>query len=257
MSTARSVAAILAAASPCGCGLLLGDAFDLRVATDAGDDAVAAGDVNPSSDVTSDASSDRSPSESGASVTGSDDGGGPAPDCSRAPPWAPSVDYQVGDYVTYQGALYLCVAAHTSGSGSEPNAATTLWQTAVCDCACSSQTQTCCNGSTCCGGTTCPESHTTGVASGPSGRPQTFIACSTTAEQIARYACAIYSGDPANCATGLEQGYSACSPTPVVCNFRAAGQACVCWGYGGPYAGSIGVSSSATCTCPTGSAFYF
>jgi predicted carbohydrate-binding protein with CBM5 and CBM33 domain len=42
--------------------------------------------------------------------------------------WAPNVAYRVGDVVTYGGASYRCVQAHTSLPGWEPPNAPALWQ---------------------------------------------------------------------------------------------------------------------------------
>lgn len=49
---------------------------------------------------------------------------GPVPSAGE---WQPNVAYAVDDEVTYQGTTYICVLAHTSLVGWEPDVATTLW----------------------------------------------------------------------------------------------------------------------------------
>ena len=44
------------------------------------------------------------------------------------PEWAVGVAYKVGDEVTYQGATYRCLQAHTSQAGWTPVAVPSLWQ---------------------------------------------------------------------------------------------------------------------------------
>lgn len=47
---------------------------------------------------------------------------------STAPAWsAASVAYKVGDLVTYQGATYRCLQAHTANASWTPTAAVSLW----------------------------------------------------------------------------------------------------------------------------------
>ncbi|GAA1976340.1 carbohydrate-binding protein [Kitasatospora viridis] len=58
---------------------------------------------------------------------------GPTPSPSpsgtaAAQPWAPDTAYQAGDLVTYGGAVYQCLQAHTSMTGWEPPAVPSLWQ---------------------------------------------------------------------------------------------------------------------------------
>jgi hypothetical protein len=45
-----------------------------------------------------------------------------------ATPWAPNVFYNIGVYVTYDGALYECLYPHTSRVGLEPPNATSFWR---------------------------------------------------------------------------------------------------------------------------------
>jgi protocatechuate 3,4-dioxygenase beta subunit len=55
----------------------------------------------------------------------------PVPSPSPTPsgqPWAPGTAYQPGDRVTYDGASYLCLQAHTALAGWEPPAVPALWQ---------------------------------------------------------------------------------------------------------------------------------
>ena len=44
--------------------------------------------------------------------------------------WATGVAYEVDDTVTYNGAPYVCIQAHTSQAGWEPDAAPSLWSPA-------------------------------------------------------------------------------------------------------------------------------
>lgn len=60
-------------------------------------------------------------------------GGGGGSSCAAAPAWSPnSVDYQVGQYVTYNGAVYVCITAHASQSDWSPAATPALWAPASC-----------------------------------------------------------------------------------------------------------------------------
>jgi len=52
------------------------------------------------------------------------------PDPPATSEWAPGVAYAVGDEVTYQGATYRCLQAHTSLVGWNPAAVPALWQIA-------------------------------------------------------------------------------------------------------------------------------
>lgn len=44
------------------------------------------------------------------------------------PDWKAGVAYKVGDVVTYQGASYQCLQAHTSQAGWTPTAVPALWK---------------------------------------------------------------------------------------------------------------------------------
>ena len=50
------------------------------------------------------------------------------PDPPATPEWATGVAYAVGDEVTYRGATYRCLQAHTSLAGWTPAAVPALWQ---------------------------------------------------------------------------------------------------------------------------------
>ncbi|MCT2589984.1 alpha-lytic protease prodomain-containing protein [Streptomyces sp. N2-109] len=63
----------------------------------------------------------------GATLTTTDDGGGPDPE----PPggtWAASTVYQPGDSVTYGGVTYRCLQGHQAQAGWEPPNVPALWQ---------------------------------------------------------------------------------------------------------------------------------
>ncbi|HEY2516819.1 MAG TPA: carbohydrate-binding protein, partial [Polyangiaceae bacterium] len=53
-------------------------------------------------------------------------------DCSAAAPWAPGVSYAVGALVSYDGANYQCIQAHTSEPGWTPDAVAALWEPVSC-----------------------------------------------------------------------------------------------------------------------------
>ncbi|HET7506338.1 MAG TPA: carbohydrate-binding protein [Kofleriaceae bacterium] len=55
-----------------------------------------------------------------------------AAQCSAAVPWAPSTHYAVGAVVTFQGATYQCIQAHTSQSDWTPAAVPALWGLGTC-----------------------------------------------------------------------------------------------------------------------------
>ncbi|HEX3763718.1 MAG TPA: carbohydrate-binding protein [Kofleriaceae bacterium] len=55
-----------------------------------------------------------------------------AAECSAAVAWAPSTSYQVGALVTFQGATYQCVQAHTSQADWTPSAVPALWSPTSC-----------------------------------------------------------------------------------------------------------------------------
>src|SRR5215467_9251788 len=55
-----------------------------------------------------------------------------AAQCSAAVAWAPSTHYAVGDVVTFQGATYQCIQAHTSQSDWTPAAVPALWSATNC-----------------------------------------------------------------------------------------------------------------------------
>lgn len=64
-------------------------------------------------------------------VTGGDNGcGNPDPDPDPTPggSWAVNVSYKVGQKVTYGGAEYECIMAHTSNSAWTPSATPSLWR---------------------------------------------------------------------------------------------------------------------------------
>lgn len=62
-----------------------------------------------------------------------DAGGGGGSSCTGAPQWSPdAVTYQVGQYVTYNGAVYVCITAHTSQSDWSPPATPALWSPTSC-----------------------------------------------------------------------------------------------------------------------------
>lgn len=42
--------------------------------------------------------------------------------------WAPGVEYETGQTVTYNGVEYTCIQAHTSNTGWEPPLTAALWQ---------------------------------------------------------------------------------------------------------------------------------
>lgn len=56
-----------------------------------------------------------------------------AVDCTLATPWATGTRYSVGAVVTFGGAAYQCIQAHTSQADWTPAAVPALWGLAVCD----------------------------------------------------------------------------------------------------------------------------
>src|SRR5438309_2637107 len=55
-----------------------------------------------------------------------------AAQCSAAVPWAASTAYAVGAVVTFNGATFQCLQAHTSQSDWTPAAVPALWSPASC-----------------------------------------------------------------------------------------------------------------------------
>lgn len=55
-----------------------------------------------------------------------------AAECAAAVPWAPSTSYRVGALVTFQGATYQCIQAHTSQADWTPSAVPALWSKTSC-----------------------------------------------------------------------------------------------------------------------------
>src|SRR5438552_15776907 len=56
-----------------------------------------------------------------------------AAECAAATPWAEGKAYAAGQLVTYTGATYRCVQAHTGGAGWTPDAVAALWSRVTCD----------------------------------------------------------------------------------------------------------------------------
>ena len=93
-----------------------------------------------------------------------------------------------------------------------------------------------------CCGQKCQTTHSDGLG-------QTFYDCAPLATYNATQAleaCAAYTGNMAECASGYKCGnaYAACSAGAAVCD---------CWAYSGGVAGHVGTSVNTTCYCPLAS----
>ena len=59
-------------------------------------------------------------------------GAGGSPQCPPAAPWATGIAYAIGQIVSYDGATYRCIQAHTSEPGWAPNDTPALWAPSSC-----------------------------------------------------------------------------------------------------------------------------